>query len=887
MIFKSKKTTLCLASAVTALVACPGIAYAQDQDDAATVDKKPIVVTGTLIRGVEATGSQAIALDETAIIESGASTTNELLGEIPQIATFNNRFDGDPRSADRQEISRPNLRNLPGVNAATGATTLILVDGHRMTPMGVSQASFDPDFIPPGAIQRLEVITDGGSSLYGADAVGGVINFITRKSFDGVQVDGGYDIGDDYNAWNVGITAGMNWDRGGAFFSYSYYDRDEISNNDRSYGARGTWNADGTVLTPSGTQCLVPVGEIVTWANFGAGWTSNPAAVSLGVKRTPVGTPCDIDGESALLPKLSRHSALFGLTQELSDNLTFDVKANYGESSVRFSKFPLGDTISGPTPTLQNPAPPGQVFVPGVFRDTFDVASVGFSYGANAAYVDRQQTQDLQVYGITPEFTFDAGGGWQVKTTAYWGESQSSRVLPTSDRAKLTGYVNSGALDPGNVAAASSAVIADILNFEVAGEAVQSLFSVRTIVDGGLFELPGGTVKVAVGGEYNRDKAKLREGSVTIGGIANVPFRNASRDVKSVFGELSIPVFSMLDLSLSGRFDDYSDFGSTFNPNIGANFTPFDGFRIYGHWGESFNAPTALDSVRTANGRFIANAAAGVPDPNGELTGRTNNDVFLIEGSGGALRPQTAKTWSVGFDYEPVNNLKFGANYYDIDFTNLLSAVNPQLASVVLLNPDKFIFNPTQAEFDAFVAASANSDQFVGINAADLGVIIDRRVANLDQARLKGLDFFANYLVETGFGDVSFGIAGNKQFTFDITSSGTTQDNLEFDVPDFNIAGNVGLSSGGFTGRVTVKHTGGFDTNTAVNQTKVSSFTVTDLYLGYEFPEGSGIAEGLALRVNVDNVFDQDPPVFRQQRNLNYSGFTLGRIFKLSMSKKF
>ncbi|WP_417621240.1 TonB-dependent receptor domain-containing protein [Parasphingorhabdus sp.] len=879
MKFKSKKTALCLASAVTALVACPGIVYAQDQDDdAATYDSNTIVVTGTLIRGVEATGSQTIALDETAIIESGASTTNELLGEIPQIGTFNNRFDGDPRSADRQEVSRPNLRNLPGVNAATGATTLLLVDGHRMTPMGVSQASFDPDFIPPGAIERLEVITDGGSSLYGADAVGGVINFITRKSFDGVQVDGGYDFGDDYSAWNAGITAGTSWERGGAFFSYSTYQRDEILNKDRSYGARGNWNADGTVLTPSGTECLVPVGEIVTWANFGAGWTSNPAAAALGVKRTPVGSPCDIDGESALLPKLSRHSVLFGLTQELSDNLTFEVKANYGESSVRFSNYPLGDTIAG--------ASPNALMIPGAFGDTYDVASVGFSYGVHPAYVDRKQTQDLQVYGITPEFTFDAGGGWQIKTTAYFGESQSSRVLPGSDRAKLTDYVNAGALDPANVAAASTAVVTDILNFETAGESVQDLFLVRTIVDGGLFELPGGTVKAAVGVEYNRDRAKLREGSFTIGGIANQPFRHASRNVKSVFGELSIPVFSMLDLSISGRYDDYSDFGDTFNPNIGFNFTPFERLRIYGHWGESFNAPTALDSVRTANARFIANAAAGVPDPNGELTG-PNDDVLLVEGSGGALKPQTAESWSLGFDFEPVDNLKFGANYYDIDFSNLLEAVNPQLASVVLLNPEKFIFNPTQAEFDAFLAVAENGAQFAGINAADVGVIIDRRVANLSQARLKGLDFFANYQIETGFGEVSFGVSGNKQLSFDITNSGNTVDQLEFDVPDFNVAGNIGLSTGGFTGRVTVKHTGGFDTNTAVNQTTVDSFTVTDLYLGYEFPEGSGIADGLTLRVNVDNLFDTDPPVFRQQRNLNYSGFTLGRVFKLSASKKF
>jgi len=875
MNLRSKKAALYVATGLAALAVASPV-WAQDQsaeEGEEEAEHGNIVVTGTLIRGVEAIGSLAIDLGVEDIRQSGASTTNELLNEIPQNAGFNNRFDGDPRAADRLQVSRPNLRGLPGVTSATGATTLILVDGHRMTPMGVNQASFDPDFISPGAIERVEVVTDGGSSRYGADAVGGVINFVTRRSFDGIEATGGYEVGDDYDAWRAGITAGTTWSGGSAFVSYATFQRDELLNKDRDYAARGQWNADGTVLSPSGTQCLDPVGEITTWANFGAGWTNNPLAAGIGVRFTPVGTPCDIDAESSLLPDLERHSVLAGLSHELTDRITLDVKANFGDSSVRFSSFPLGDTISEPSPNVLG--------IPGVFGDTFDTAAVGFSYGANSAFVDRKQELDLRVYGITPEITFELDNDWQVRTTAHLGRSENQRTLPSSNRALLLDAVAAGDFDPLDVAGASPAVVSQILDFEVAGETNQELVLFRAVADGAMFNLGDDAVRMAMGVEYNHDSVAFRSDSVEIGGLDAIPFRRFGRDVVSAFGELSIPLFSIVDVSLSARFDDYSDFGSTFNPNVGLSVTPIEGLRIFGHWGESFNAPTALDAVRTANARFIANAAAGVPDPNDELTG-PNDDVLLVEGSGGRLRPQSADTWSVGAEFEPVSNLVFGVNYYDIDFTDLLGAVNPQLASVVLLNPDKFIFNPTQAEFDAFLAATTNGvEQFSDINAADVGVIIDRRVANIGQARLKGLDFSANYVTDIGFGDLNLGVNGNHTLTFNITENGNTVDQLEFDVPDLNVQAYAGLSSGGFSSRVTVNHTNGFDTNIAVNQTRVESFTVADLFLGYEFGDSLGVGKGLMLTLNVDNVFDTDPPVFRQQRNLNFSGFTLGRIFKL------
>jgi iron complex outermembrane recepter protein len=138
-----------------------------------------IVVTGTLIRGTEVVGAQTISVDAKAILEKGATSTAELLSLIPQLTnSFNGRLEGDPRGfqGSGSSITKPNLRNLPSGGSTSGNLTLVLIDGKRQTAVGVNQASIDVDIIPASVLEGIDVITDGGSSLYGADAVAGVLN---------------------------------------------------------------------------------------------------------------------------------------------------------------------------------------------------------------------------------------------------------------------------------------------------------------------------------------------------------------------------------------------------------------------------------------------------------------------------------------------------------------------------------------------------------------------------------------------------------------------------------------------------------------------------------------------------------------------------------------
>jgi hypothetical protein len=140
-----------------------------------------IVVTGTLIRGINPPGASVITLDSEAITAIGATSTNQVLQNIPQLADFGNTNQQITAVNFQITVDRPNIRNLPGVGTNGGSTTLVLVDGHRLVGEGIKETAPDPNTVPVALLERVDVLPDGGSSIYGSDAIGGVINFITKR----------------------------------------------------------------------------------------------------------------------------------------------------------------------------------------------------------------------------------------------------------------------------------------------------------------------------------------------------------------------------------------------------------------------------------------------------------------------------------------------------------------------------------------------------------------------------------------------------------------------------------------------------------------------------------------------------------------------------------
>ncbi len=896
-----------LAFASVSLFAIASPAMAQDAASDEAESDNEIVVTGTLIRGAEVVGSQTISIDSQSIVDKGANSTNELLSLIPQISnTFNGRFEGDPRGLGAGiSVNRPNLRNLPGYNRATGSVTLVLMDGMRLTPVGVNQGTVDVDIIPAAVLAGIDAITDGGTSLYGADAVAGVLNFRTLRKFDGVKVDGNFGFGTKikgFSQWDGSITAGTNWSSGNAYISASHAERDAVLNGQAPW-ADGLIHSAADVASFSGTQCVAPVGSEVRYFFFGAGWTNNPAAPGAG--RFPIGTACDQTSAQTYLPKQVRTNVFASLSQELADNIDVRVTGYWTKRDITLYGYPAGGSTTDAVfvPPAVNPAIGTIISVPG---------GTGFSYGAHSAYVNRPSRVGFETWGITPELTVRLRGDWQLRTSLHYGESTNFQSFTGADNALALCYINgctaavsptgsaiaAGQLNPLSVGAASAAVINDITDYQSDQETRHNMFMFRSIADGAIFALPAGDVKLAVGIEYQSNSVQTRLNAGKSGAIDALPFRRASSNSKSVFGEITIPVTAFLDLNGSLRYDNYSNFGSTTNPNIGATLKPTSWLKIFGHWNKSFNAPTALDDLAISSGRFACPYTA-VTRPRDPVGGRDNGlgqCALVLEGSTSGLVPQTAQTWAVGFEVTPLAGLRLGGEFYSIDFKNALGAIDSQRDSSYIARPDLFTYNSDlladPAILQAYYDSTANGAQLAGQQPlSNIALIANLRTVNLSSSKIEGIDFHGYYDTDTSFGHLGFGVNGNLSTKALRNTAGTIINDRGVEGPRFTASTFVGWNNNGMSAKVTVNYSGKFQ-DAAVNNLGVletiDPFVMTNLNLGYDFGDTNGALSGLSLRLGVDNVFDVEPQKVKRSNTNNptFRNWTLGRVIKLGFSKK-
>ncbi len=886
-----------LAIASVSLLAIAMPAHAQDAASDDSASDEQIVVTGTLIRGTQVVGAQTITVDAQSITDKGANSTNELLSLIPQISnTFNGRFEGDPRGFGAGiSVNRPNLRNLPGYNRATGSVTLVLVDGMRLTPVGVNQGAVDVDIIPASVLAGIDAITDGGSSLYGADAVAGVLNFRTMRKFDGIKVDGNFGFGTrikGFSQWDGSVTAGTSWSSGNAYVSVSHAERDSVLNGQTPWADGLVHNAAG-VASFSGTQCIAPVGSEVRYFKFGAAatnWTNNPAAPGAG--RFPLGTACDQTSAGTYLPKQVRTNVYAALSQNLSDNIDLRVTAYWTKRDITLYGYPAGGSTTDAVfavPQADNPPP-------GTIRSV--LGGTGFSYGANTAYVNRPSEVDFETWGITPEVTVKVSDEWQVRTTLHYGQSSNFQSFTGADNTKALAYVASGQLNPVNVAAASAAVISDITDFQQDQETKHRLFMFRAIADGRIFALPGGDAKLAFGIEYQDNGVRTRLNAGKVGALAAKAFSRASANSKSAFAEVNLPVTSFLDLNGSLRYDDYSNFGSTTNPNIGATLKLSSGLKLFGHWNTSFNAPTALDDLAISTGRFACPYTA-TSRPNNS-TGRDNGlgaCALVLEGSSTGLIPQTAESWAVGFEANPMRGLRFGSEFYAIDFKNALGAIDSQRDSSYFARPDLFAFNrdllANPSILAAYYAALANGAQLSGQQPlSNIALVADLRTTNLSSSKIEGVDFHVYYDTDTSFGKLGFGVSGNWQTKALRNTGGVFINDRGVGSPRFTASNFISWSNNGISAKVTVNYSGKFQdeaTNYLGVTETIDPFIMTNLNLGYDFGESGGALSGMSLRLGIDNLFDVSPQKVRRSNTNNptFRNWTLGRVIKLGFSKKF
>jgi iron complex outermembrane receptor protein len=885
------------------------------------VSLEEVVVTGTLIRGVTPVGTNVIGVSDKDIEITGATTTAQLLQEVPQLGSFNT-LQFPSAAGNTTTVNRPNLRELPGNTTAGGSTTLVLLDGHRMVGVGVTSTTPDPDIIPPGAIERIDIVPDGGSAIYGADAVAGVINFVTRRTFDGLKVDAHYGFANNYYQWDTNLTAGRAWDSGGLYVSYNHAAHEDLLGSDRSYVKTfpdQNGNA-GLTCNPGNVQ----VGNAIYGLPFtGSGAVAKP-------------NQCNNALNSSIYPSERRDSVFARLAQDLTRAVRLDVTGYYTRSVVGVENGPY-QALSPTTVPATNPF--------------FAAHQIGTETSQNVYFqiagpgVGAQQIT-INTFGITPSVTADLGEKWQLRLLTNFGESSTTNHAQAANTSALANAMTAGLFNPYDPPSSSPEALSAINDFETYGHAFQRLGDVRLVADGDVIDLPGGTVKLAVGAEYYDEVYSSQTGTqvpytqntgysgLSIGGVQIVPPDaplnrvDLSHHVRSAFGEVDVPIFGagnalpglqQFTISAEGRWDEYSDFGSTRNPKFGFTWKPLDSVTLRGSWGTSFNAPSLADAQKAdittlfilpefafgPTGSLLQANGGPYPNPvNGANSLLPFPVVYVTRGNAPNIQPQTARTLSMGMDLQPpvVPGLLFGVTFWRIDLSGVISVPPGQNAQLVYGNyPQVVTINPSTAVLNN-VVASANSlpilqpCHLAPINCTVYALVnIDKQ--NLGDYYINGLDFKTHYSRQMSFGTLNFGVNASYDLQARSRSSYLVPfiDQLAANQTKLRLQTTASLQFHQLFSQLTWDHTGGYTLNPAVGyvpQGSVSAFDVVDLFFRYDLNR-EGMLKDTSLTLNINNVFDTSPPEFRQRQDtLLYSqgfinGATVGRLFQLGISKKF
>lgn len=643
--YKTLRRALASAGVFTLALGTAGIQTASAQTPAPQ-EKKPerIEVTGSAIKRVDAEGPAPIeVITREDIRRTGATTINELIKSIPVIDTFD-QGELASNSPGGSGTSRVALRGL-------GSTqTLVLVNGRRMPVNPLSDTTgaghaFDINQIPVSAIERVEILKDGGSAIYGADAVAGVINFILRKDFRGYEVKASYGESSrgDGAEKQFGFTAGwgdISRDRYNVLAAIDVFRRDPIFRKDRDISSTSDYRRFGPIpgFNLDGRSVFAPEGNILTPQGALAGQTVRPCP-----PESQSGPLCVYDFNRSLLTAYNgadRLNALVIGTYEVSTGMTASAQFTYSTSEDLFEAHPV-------------PA-----FFP-LVGGTGNYAGRFMQGGPRIT--EREGTFfNLQV-GL--EGTHK-GLDWKV------GVSSGEAKVTNQDRNYYNANLWNPALAAGRLDATSSTNDpAFVESLKVSprrvGKAGLELFD--AVVSGDLFQLAGGPLRYAVGvnswRETNTDSPDpLSVLGQVVGSIQQSQI-DKSRSANAVFAELQLPITKDLEVQAAARYDKYDE-ASRSSPKIGAKWQLTPSFALRASYSKSFKMPTLK--------QLFGNPGQGAINLTSEqcqainLPSGCNLPAFRVTGSNAALKPELGDSKNLGFVAD-LGQLSLSVDWWEIN----------------------------------------------------------------------------------------------------------------------------------------------------------------------------------------------------------------------------
>lgn len=847
--------------AVTVLLSTfSSIVLAQSAADVQTVE-----ITGSLIRGALPAGTPIIGITRADIEKSGASNAVDLLRQLPQISNLG----ADEGHLNTAQNANQNVTVGSGINlrGLGPESTLLLLNGRRLAPGGVAGQYSDPSWVPAIAIQKMEVLTDGASSTYGSDAVGGVVNMKLRSLFDGSEVQvrrGGAQGMSNQQASGI---FGRQWDNGGVMFAIDRSERGALSADNRRFYTDDmrpwggpdlrVFNANPGNIQVGSVRYAIPAGQ--------NGVGLSPANVIAGTANLQSATK----GISAL-PEQNKTSAVFSYNQDLTDKVQFALEGYWSERefSRELIAYNGNYTVRKGNPFFYSPTgATSSVVNYSFFNDLGTARSTGF-----------ERSQQLAAI-----LSYDLPSKWKGTTYVTHSVTQERNLSPTIN----ANAVNAALADTNPLTALNlfcdgskftcnnPATLAKLPAFSDRNSKF-TMVDLASKVDGPLFEVAAGTVSMALGAEYRSDKLpyyllsnNTTPSTATTNYVDNHAF-NPERTVKSVFVEAAVPLISekqgisgikRMDMSLSTRNEQYSDFGSTSNPKIGLSLVPVEGTEFRGSYSTAFRAPT-LGDTDPVNGSAVNYTTRVAADGKIVLSG-----ILYLGGNPEGLKPETAKITTFGMAFKPaaIKGLMTSVDWFNIDYTNRI--LTPGNDNAVLQRADLAPYAnmaPTAAQIQA---ALANPVYSGSQTPGPVQFIVDGRRKNAGAVQTSGFDLNARYAFETSAGVVTTGLYGSylTKYAQQLVPGTPMVDLLnKLNNPmRFRARAELGLArQGEFAITSFFNYTNSYTNNSLATNPKVESSTTVDLNARWDFGKHltSKLGREMYMTVSVQNLFDRQPP---------------------------
>ena len=859
-----------------------------------------VVVTGSHIANQEQGALPVQVITQAQIEQTGATSAEQFLKTVSVAVQGNsNVVSASTVGANVGGVSGVSLRGLGSQR------TLVLVNGRRLSGGGTitDSVSVDVNSIPISAIDHVEVYKNGGSAVYGSDAIAGVINFVIKDSFQGATATlyggGTSDGGGAIKRANGAIGFGdLTADRYNVMLTASYQKENALFGNQRGFADSSIntqWQNDNTSGNAFPANIFVPDGPALPGAAaLGVGNPKYPSSCTPSVDSPLRPGTCRYDPASflSLLPDAERISAFSAAHFFISDNAQLYAEVSYSRNKQNFvlQPAPISDQFNLPNGhPLFNVAPynaGAATGTPSPFAFTTIVLKPSSQYYPTAAVqaiTGDNSTPDILVrYRAVDngnrDFTDTAEqprGVLGIKGSAIGWDYDGSFMYGET---KLTEHYNNGAplyskllplLNSGTVnffGANTPQVVAQLQATNFVGDAYTTKTSIESVSGSAsreIAKLPAGSLAVAVGAEYRKERfstdpsAAMQIGDIATYGGDQHPM-SKSRDAKALLAELDVPIIDKMDGNIAVRWDDYETVGSKTTPEIRWRWRPIEQVMLRASFGKGFRAPSLTELYQPVT---TGVSAAGLDDPSRCPTTGDSNDCgtqFNIKlGGTPNLKPETSTNYTLGVVFEPTSGASVGFDAFKVKLKNpIIFGIDP---SAIL---------DDEARFPGLVTRGAPTSNCPGCPGPVQS--IDQLNLNLGATNVTGIDADLRYKLQTDkAGTFTVGLVGTYFTKYEIQQlDGSFLSVVSTVSPIVNGAGgviprwhhyfslgwNVGPWEAVIAQNFQTKYqdlTGNID---GAPEHEVASYQTWDLQGSY-----TGI-DNLKIAIGLKNAFDRDPP---------------------------